>query len=112
MIKPNLIRPLTEITELQNDGGRERVHWLGHSLSLSSVQLSAVRPGAPGLAVFETREDDMEVREGVALNRSFSFAALICLLRLKAARSRTEGDSQVSKSARPGPPGGVTILPH
>ena len=42
----------------------------------------------------------MEVREGVALNRSFSFAALICLLRLKAARSRTEDGIPRSRKAR------------
>ncbi len=57
-------------------------------------------PGAPGLAVFETRQDDMEVRGGVAFNRSFSFAAVICLLRLKAARSRTEDDIPRSRKAR------------
>jgi hypothetical protein len=38
--------------------------------------------GGPGLAVFETQEDDMEVREGCGSNHSFSFLALIRLLRL------------------------------
>ena len=54
----------------------------------------------------------MEVREGVALNRSFSFAALIVFAPTESSQIAYRGwDSQVSKSARPGPPGGVTILP-
>ena len=48
----------------------------------------------------------MEVREGVALNRSFSFAALIVFAPTESSQIAYRGwDSQVSKSARPGPPG-------